>query len=308
MVIRRSRVQIAGRRARVLLSICVLQLLAAGCADAVIVLGDRDPPRFRFGTPVLVSELSDGFRTDNPSLTADLREIYFTSARGSINTEIWTATRSDAVGAFGPPQRLRDLGSSGMETSPVISPDGLTLWFASDRAGGMGDLDVWVSKRESRVAAWSTPAPIASLNSHLKEIPRPLGLHQSVMPLPSDREMRGFYAIYFAKQSSSGAFDTPEIVRELAKPDESRLDGFLTDDGLTLFFVSGPSLGAADLFVAWRRTTDDAFSEPVPLDDLNTADDERDPWLSPDESQLYFASDRGGRYEIYVASARREAP
>lgn len=279
--------------------------MAAGCADAVITLGDSAPPRFRFRTPERVTELSDAAKTDNPSLTADLNEIFFTSERGGTGAEIWTARRADADGAFDAPQVLRGLGSPGLETSPVVSRDGLRLWFASDRAGGMGDLDVWVVARGTREAAWSTPEPVPALNSNLKEIPRPLGFHDGVMPLASDRALRNYYQIYFAKFSqASGKFGTPEIVRELAKPDESRIDGFLTDDGLTLFFVAGPAFGAADLFVTSRRTTDDAFGEPVALEDLNTADDERDPWLSPDRTQLYFASDRGGHYEIYVARAR----
>ena len=38
-----------------------------------------------------------------------------------------------------------------------------------------------------------------------------------------------------------------------------------------------------------------------PLDDLNTAGDERDPWLTPDGKTLYFTSDRDGALNIYTA-------
>jgi hypothetical protein len=58
--------------------------------------------------------------------------------------------------------------------------------------------------------------------------------------------------------------------------------------------------------VASRRATSDPFKHFEPLDDLNTPRDERDPWLSPDGRELYFASDRSGHYDIYVAAARRE--
>ncbi len=43
------------------------------------------------------------------------------------------------------------------------------------------------------------------------------------------------------------------------------------------------------------------FSVTQPLDDLNTAGDERDPWLSPDGHTLYFTSDRSGVLQIYTA-------
>jgi Tol biopolymer transport system component len=53
--------------------------------------------------------------------------------------------------------------------------------------------------------------------------------------------------------------------------------------------------------VAWRRSTNEAFSVTQPLSDLNTPADERDPWLSPDGTTLYFTSDRGGILNIYTA-------
>ena len=71
--------------------------------------------------------------------------------------------------------------------------------------------------------------------------------------------------------------------------------------------VVDQALWSPDLFVAWRQSTADRFSLPTPLTDLNTAADERDPWLSPDGTRFYFASDRGGGgLQIYEASASRQ--
>lgn len=287
----------------------VLQLTAAGCADAVIALGDRDPPRYRFGTPAVVTELSDSAKTDNPSLTADLHEIFFTSERGGGLAQIWTAKRADASARFDAPELVAPLNSGGLETSPIISADGLTVWLGSDRAGGLGDVDIWVATRSSRSARWSALENLAALNSAAKDIPRPPGQHDMVMPLGSDREVRGYYAIYFATRASkSRPFEAPELVTELSSTSVSTVDAFLTDDGTAMFYVSGPAFGSADLYVTARRSPTDRFGEPVALDDLNTPSDERDPWLSADEKQLFFSSDRSGHYEIYVASVRRDPP
>jgi Tol biopolymer transport system component len=84
------------------------------------------------------------------------------------------------------------------------------------------------------------------------------------------------------------------------------VDGFLTEDGLTLFYSSAASVDAGDLFYAVRPSMDEPFGEPVPIADLNTGADERDPWLSPDGSTLYFATNREGTLDIYVASVSRE--
>jgi hypothetical protein len=303
------RIVIRHSQPSVSLSMLLLQLMAAGCADAVIPLGDRDPPSYHFGPAEAVTELSDPAKTDNPSLTADLREIFFTSERGGGPAEIWSATREDAKDRFGAPALVTPLNSPVIETSPVISADGLTLWLASDRPGGLGDLDIWVATRSARTARWSAPANLTALNSAAKEIPRAPGQHQLIMPLSSDRDERNYYAIFFAaREAAASPFGSPKRVAELTEPTVSIVDGFLTDDGTTLFFVRGPAFGPADLFVTARRSTNDRFGEPVPLEDLNTSNDERDPWLSADGKLLFFSSDRAGRYEIYVAEVRRDPP
>jgi Tol biopolymer transport system component len=127
------------------------------------------------------------------------------------------------------------------------------------------------------------------------------------MPMASDRETPAYYRVQFAARiDAEGPFEGPRPLPELVFPEESTVDAFLTDDGLTLFYVSGPAFGPADLYVAARRSTADPFEHHVALDELNSASDERDPWLSPDGTELYFASDRSGHYDIYVAAARRE--
>lgn len=89
---------------------------------------------------------------------------------------------------------------------------------------------------------------------------------------------------------------------------QSTVDGFLTDDGLTLFYVTGPAIGAADMYVASRRSTDEPFADLTPLSDLNSASDERDPWLSADGARFYFSSDRTGRYAIYEVDVLEREP
>lgn len=283
-------------------------LLAASCGDgSLVVLGDREPPAYRFEQPERIAELSDETRTDNPSLTRDLLEIYFTSDRSGTSIDIWHARRGDRAEPFAAPVPVRELNSSDMETSPIVSADGLTLWFASDRAGGSGDLDVWVATRAARGDAWSAPRHVPELSSGGKDIPRPPGDRERVMPLGTDRASRGYYQIYLATRVGPGApFGEPRQVEELSKPSASTVDGFLTDDGSTLFYVRGPAVGPADLFVAARRTSAEPFAHDEPLRELNSPSDERDPWLSSDGRELYFASDRSGHYEIYVARVRRE--
>ncbi len=309
---------------------CLLPVLACACSGGkVVALGSSSPIPYHFDAPVLVPELASASRTDNPTLTGDLLEIYFTTDRVSGNGDVWFATRTSPDGPFGTAAAVTAVNGSSFETSSAISSDGLTLWFGSDRAGGAGANDIWVSQRASRTSAWSTPLNVVALNSPADDIPRPPGQHELVMPMASERATPNEYQTYLAPRATTGAtFGAPVGIPELdyIYAGRSIVDGFLTDDGLTMFFSSAPASQAADagitrdagassdggragdagaansdLFVAWRRSTGEAFGFTVPLSDLNTAADERDPWLTPDGTTLYFTSDRGGVLSIYTA-------
>jgi len=326
----RRDVSIGGMRPVLLIALAVCT--PASCTGGKIVtLGRTTPETYHFDAPVLVAELASPSHTDNPTLTGDLLEIYFTTDRVSGNGDVWFATRATATAPFGTPAPVSAVNGDSFETSSAISTDGLTLWFGSDRPGGVGANDIWVSQRATRAAGWSTPVNVVALNSPADDIPRPPGEHALVMPMASTKASAintasgGNYQTYLAARPTTGApFGTPVAIPELDHSDSSTVDGFLTDDGLTLFFSSAPVAepadaavsasdggktadgGAAkgDLFVAWRRSPSEPFSATQPLDDLNTAFDERDPWLSPDGTTLYFTSDRSGVLNIYTAQVK----
>jgi hypothetical protein len=244
---------------------------------------------------------------DNPTLTADLLEIYFTSTRvtelgeGDARGDVWFARRGSPSDPFEDPQPLpADVNSNVRETSPAISPDGLTLWLGSERGGGDDpDVNIFRSTRSDRDSGrWSSPEPEEALNSEKKDIPRPLGQHDQVMPLASQRDSPQ-YATYFATRGADGAFGSPQPMPELAVPPRSTVDGFLTDDGLVFLFNAEPAEGQGDLYLSRRSSLTAPFEAPIPLVELNTAGDERDPWLNAQEDRLFFSSDRDGPLCIY---------
>ena len=310
-------------------ALIALAIWSPSCtAGKTVSLGHEMPVPYHFDTPVLVPELASPSRTDNPTLTGDLLEIYFTTDRVSGNGDVWFATRATATAPFGTPAPVTVVNGDSFETSSAISTDGLTLWFGSDRPEGAGANDIWVTERATRASAWSTPVNVLALNSPADDIPRPPGEHALVMPMASTKatgtspSSGGNYQTYLAARPTTGApFEAPVKIPYVDQDDRSAVDGFLTDDGLTMFFSSAPVLAPADaggsaadagktdggvassdLFVAWRLSTSAPFLITQPLDDLNTAADERDPWLSPDGKTLYFTSDRGGVLSIYTAA------
>jgi hypothetical protein len=301
-------------RGRNTLGFALLGALALGCGGERVILGSASP--FHFGGVTQVTELAAAIGTsENPTLLPNLLEIYFTSDRpdsaGNTSGSVWFASRTSADLPFAPPVAVAALNTESFETSAAISADGLTLWVGSDRAGAVGaagDLDVWRSSRASRTAAWSAPVNVTELNSTARDLPRPLGDHGRTMPMSSERKSTSRYQSYLAVRASpTAAFAAPLPIPELAFPDRSTVDAFLTDDGLTLLYSSGHINGTitepADLYVAVRSSTSEPFSASAPLSELNTAAEERDPWLSPDGTTLFFVSNRDGILNIYQATA-----
>jgi hypothetical protein len=290
---------------------CVLRACAAlllGCGgEAVVTLG-AGAPVATFGDPgQRVRNINE--RTSNEecaTLTEDLLEIYFVSDRdaGPGAGDIWRARRATRTDAFGPPEPVLELSSAATETSPGVSADGLTLWLASDRDSGLGQLDIWRSTRADREQPWSVPENVSALNSPLNDLPSRPGAAGVVLPFVSDRDGDA-YQSYLA-HARGGSFDDPRIepLFYLWSPQTSMEDPFLSEDGRLLFFRRAPAGGVGDLYVAWRRPEQSEFIDPALLATINSAADERDPFLSSDQIRFFFSSAQrdGERFDIYATS------
>src|SRR6478609_2962723 len=210
---------------------CALAAAWAGCGGTIVDLGDPRPPPYRFGTPRLLSELGTTYSNQNPTLTGDLLDIYFTSNRSDMSADVWTAHRASAGDPFDPPTLVAEVSSPLYETSPAIAVDGLSLYVGSNRDGTTGGIDIWASTRSDRSAAWSTPVDLTALNSPVDDIPRPPGQHGLVMPMASEREVTGGYRTYLAARSDvDHPFEAPAVVTGLVGGDIFA-DAFLSDDG-----------------------------------------------------------------------------
>ena len=99
-----------------------------------------------------------------PSFSPDGRDLYFVSNRpgGFGGMDIWKSTLSKS-GYFSEPVNLGPtINTPFNEMSPFIHTDNRTFYFASDGHVGMGNFDLFISKREGLNSSWSDPVNLGS--------------------------------------------------------------------------------------------------------------------------------------------------
>ena len=109
-----------------------------------------------FGPPALVNDLSTPFGDITPSVRHDGLEIFIASNRpGTIGiNDLWASTRESVSDPWPQPANLGPAVNSAFnETFPSVSADRQTLFFSSNRPGGVGGTDIWMSTRTKLMGA-----------------------------------------------------------------------------------------------------------------------------------------------------------
>lgn len=132
---------------------------------------------------------------------------------------------------------------------PVISPDGATMLFSSERLGGHGGADLWLTTRKGE--AWSTPVNIgAVINTSGNEISPSFSADGARLYFASDGR-RGFggFDLYVAERTRDG-WAAPKLLPEPfnSEDDDIFLCGGVEADISVLASNREGSRGGYDLF------------------------------------------------------------
>jgi len=272
-----------------------------------------------WSAPVNLGEVvNSGFADQNPDISRDGLSLYFASDRpgGFGGLDIWVARRASANDPWGPPQNLGpDINTPFTDNSPALSPDGRQLIFFSDRPGGFGGTDIYVSRRRNKQddLGWG---PAQNLGSGVNTVDGERGPEYFKNPktgivtlyFNSNRPGgKGGNDIYASTRQPDGTFGPAVLVEELNSPADDQALA-IRRDGLELIIASNRegTLGGLDLFVATRASTSEPWSTPVHLGPvLNSAGVEAGVALSSKGTALYFHSGRPGglgAFDIYVST------
>jgi hypothetical protein len=103
-----------------------------------------------FGRAKVVRELSSPMRDTRTAIRRDGLEMFITSDRdgGEGKIDLWVATRESTRDPWSTPVNLGPtINTASNDGGPALSCDGTTLYFYSDRPGGSGGRDLYVTTR-----------------------------------------------------------------------------------------------------------------------------------------------------------------
>jgi Tol biopolymer transport system component len=255
-----------------------------------------------YSPPARVANVNAGATNLGGSISANGLSLYLSSDRpgGYGGTfDLYVATRASTQDEWGTAVNLGPaLSSTSWDHFVTIAPDGLSLYFSSDRPGGSGGQDLWVATRPTPDSLWGKPVNLGpTLNSSAWDLSARESADGLTLLFHSQRSYGlGGMDIWMSTRATKNDPWGPPV--NLGAPvNSSANDGeaVITADGLTLFFSSDRAggIGTDDLWVTTRRTTSDPWGPPLNLGPaINTPFAEWTGSISADGSTLYFCSDR----------------
>jgi len=180
------------------------------------------------------TKINSRSRESSVSFTAGGNEIFFTSDRknGFGGSDIYTVKILPG-NKWTEPYNLGDaVNSAGNEESVYVSPGGDTIWFSSDRKGGMGGYDIYMAVKDD-TGLWPAAVNLGiPFNSQSNDIfYKSFPYNKNEAWLASDRPGGyGGYDVYRViipgkPGSSTGIIPGASIVRHVSKPGKTGSPG-----------------------------------------------------------------------------------
>lgn len=235
--------------------------------------------------------------------------MVFVRRRPGRNADLFMSRWSPA--GWSTPEAIAAINSDADELGPEIAGDGGSLYFYSDRAGGRGGYDLWLSRLVN--GAWTTAQNLGDgVNTEFNEYGpaltpdgrtlyfssnRPREGEEAPAAAAWDATMRERHARHDYDLYQANVHDgTEDGARPVAWANTTRDEGApaVSPAGDYLYFSSDRDggMGGYDLYRA--RINDPRRHVVENLGDaVNSRENELDPGLSADGFRLTFSSDRG---------------
>jgi len=181
---------------------------------------------------------------------------------------------------------------------PIQSPDGLSLYMASTRPGGLGGIDLWVAHRSSTTVGFGTPVNLGPAVNSAADDFCPAPVRGKGLYFVSTRG--GNADIYFSRNDPAHGWTTAASLGSAinsALPEFS--PSYFEADGRTfLYFSRGPDIYSAEL------QGNGSWGSVGPVAALNSAVADFRPNVRKDGLEIVFDSNRAGAggQDLYFAT------
>ena len=135
-----------------------------------LALATRASTADEFNAPNTLTVLNSSSFDAHPNLSWDGLTLYYTSWRhgGLEEADIWFSTRDSLDADFVAPTKLVDLPEAEQDMAPVLSYDGLRLYFTRGSGEDPSDedsYDIYYVERSTSQSAFDNPQPLGSVNT-----------------------------------------------------------------------------------------------------------------------------------------------
>ena len=231
----------------------------------------------------------------------------------SFAAAAWFALAADAAqifSAWGSAQKLdevagnsSELNTPAMDGCPIQSPDGLSLYIASTRPGGLGGLDLWVARRPNRQAPWGAPVNLGEPVNSAADDFCPTPIRKGGLFFVSREALPGACGlgdIYFTRFSRQSGWSEPQRLACAPDGPNSALDeqgpSYVASSKKSgsLYFSRSSATVPGDIFVS-SGVAGGAFGPAAAVSELNdpVANDIQ-PNVRKDGREVVFSSNRSG--------------
>lgn len=196
-----------------------------------------------------------------------------------------TATSIESI-----PGTSGNLNTAALEGCPFVAQRGDVLYFASNRAGGQGGLDIWYAVRESD-GGWGEPTNFTAVNSPANELcPMAHRNGRTFMFISARAGGCGGDDLYMTRRHETKGWAVPENLGCSVNSAGNEASPSLLET--ELYFSSTRTGGLGDLYVSEFHGDD--FEAPSVVPALNSAQDDFRPNVRRDGLEIFFDSNRPG--------------
>ncbi len=183
------------------------------------------------------------------SISADGKMIFFTDCggrKGYGSCDLFYAEVKN--GRWTKARNVRSpVNSKSWDAQPSISSDKNALYFCSNREGGQGESDIWVSYRQED-GTWGVPENLGDvINTPTKEqspFIHPDG--QTLYFMSNGHPGMGGYDLYFSRKQADGSWGTPVNMGYPINTKNNEGALIISLDGTTAYYASDRRLGTTN--------------------------------------------------------------